>query len=326
MSERIIKIEPYKTYDDIIKLSGKVSISDINLEIGIPENRTLNLYKYEISDSVQFIPREHESLEIKINLNWRKDFQISTFNSILLDSENPAEVLALRVQIQCEKTRWCSEQKKIDLSTITNRTLLNFQIPLNEVKNFIRVVAFITREIEGPNTVLNIPTSSLSIVSTCKDLSIQIDEIKEIGGEYLPISPGNIGDLAFDMQGLENPFELPRILYSEELKEFLTRDDLSSVNASILTALFYFLDQYLKWTIFICRLDLNDKHHKSIIDLFSGYCNISKEELIAVIEKDKFCPEQTLSYLDVSNKLFKGLQLQNKYKRELKNLFKQDAK
>jgi hypothetical protein len=326
MSERIIKIEPYKTYDDIIRLSGKVILPNLTSEINIPENRNLNLFKYEFNENTIIIPREYESFDLKINLSWRQDSHIGMLDSIVLDVENPAEVLALRIQIQCEKTKWCSEQKKVELGSVTKRTALNFQIPLNEVRNFIKVVAFITREVEGKNTILEIPTSSLSIISTCKELSIQIDEIKDIGGEYLPISSGNIGDLSFDIQGLENPFELPRILYSEELKEYLTRDDLPTVNASILTALFYFLDQYLKWVIFTCRLDLSNKLHKSIIDMFSTYCNVSREDLIEVINKEKFCTEQTQAFLELSQKLFKGLQLQNKYKKELRNLFKTDAK
>jgi len=326
MSERIIKIEPYKTYDDIIRLSGKVILPDGQTEINIPEERNLNLYNYEIENGIGIKPRDYSSLNLKVNLSWRQDSHIGMFDNLVLDTENPAEVLALRMQVQCEKTRWCGEQKKVELGVITKRAVFDFHIPLNEIKDHVKIVAFITRETEAKNIFSEIPTSSLAIVSSCKPLTIQIDEVKDIAGDYLPIGPGNIGDLAFDIQGLDDAFDLPRIFYSEDLKEYLTRDDLLSVNASILTALFYFLDQFLKWLIFICRLDINDKRHKSIVEMFATNCSISKEELTSIIEKEKLCAEQTKAYLELSKKLFKNVQLQYKYKRELRNLFKIDAK
>ncbi|HEX5186253.1 MAG TPA: hypothetical protein VFV86_05125 [Nitrososphaeraceae archaeon] len=326
MSERIILIEPYKTYNDLIKLSGKVFIPDIDMDIEIPENRSLNLYNHELNDTTQIIPRNYELIICKITVSWKKDFQLSSLANLLAENENPTEVLSFRLQISCEKTRWCSEQKKIDISSINKRAQYSFEIPLAEVKNSLKVDGFITREYDAKGINPNIPESSLAILSTSKELSIQIDEIKEIGGEYLPIGPGNTGDLAFEISGLDNPFELPKIFYSEELKEFLTRDDLTSVNASMLTCLFYFIDRYLKWLIFTCRLDPNNKFHNSLVDLFSKYCVIPKEEIIELIEKDKFSELQVKGYLELSDKLFKGIQIQNKYKRELRNFYKSEKR
>ncbi len=326
MSERLIFIEPYKTYNDLIKLSAKVYFPDTDFEIVVPENRSLNLYNHELNDSTILLPRNHETLTIKVMLAWKKDFQLSSLANLLPDGENPTEILSFRLQISCEKTRWCSEQKKIDLSSITKRSVFNFEIPLIEVKNMLKVEGFITREIDAKGIQLNIPDSCLAILSTTQELSIQIDEIKEIGGEYLPIGPGNTGDQAFEISGLDNPFELPKIFYSEELKEFLTRDDLASVNSSILTSLFYFLDRFLRWLIFTCRIDTNNKYHNSLVDLFSKYCEASKEEIIYLVETDKFCEAQIKGYIELSDKLFKGLQIQNKYKRELKNIYKSELK
>lgn len=324
MSERIIHIAPYKTYDDLIKLSGKVLIPEIETEIELPPNRVLNLYSYELNESTLIIPRNYDTLILKINLAWKKDFQLSGLAGLLALGENPTEVLGFRLQVTCDKTRWCSEQKKIDISSITKRATFSFEIPITEVKGIVKVGGFIVRERETKNADYQVPDSSLSIVSTCKELTVQIDEIREIGGEYLPIGAGNTGDLAFDITGLENPFELPKIYYSEELKPFLTRDDLASVSSSILTALFYFLDQYLKWFLFTCRIDTNNKYHNSLVELFSRYCSVPKEDIIDLVEHDKYSQEQTKGYLDLSVKLFKGVQTQNKYKRELKNIYKSE--
>ncbi len=326
MSERFIYIEPYKTYNDLIKLSAKVYFPELDLEINVPENRSLNLYNYELNDSTTIIPRSQGLITIRVSLAWKKDFQLTSLANLLPEHENPIEVLSFRLQVSCERTRWCSEQKKIDLSLITKRALFSFDIPLNEVKNILKVDGYITREVDAKGVQPNISESSLAILSTSKELSIQIDEIKEIGGEYLPIGPGNTGDLAFEISGLDNPFELPKIFYAEELKEFLTRDNMASVNSSILTSLFYFIDRYLKWLIFTCRIDTNNKYHNSLVDLFSKYCATPKDEIIDLVEKDKFCESQIKGYLDLSDNLFRGMQIQNKYKRELKNIYKSELK
>ena len=55
MSERVIKIEPFKTYDDIIRLTGKVNIPEANLDIPISENRNLNICLFtESLDTTRF--------------------------------------------------------------------------------------------------------------------------------------------------------------------------------------------------------------------------------------------------------------------------------
>lgn len=326
MSERVIQVAPYKTYDDLIRLSGKVFFPDTEIEVEIPDSRSLNLYNHEINDSVLIVPRNYESIIIKVNLSWKKDFQLSSLANLLAPNENPTEVLSFRLQITCDKTRWCSEQKKIDISSINKRATFSFEVPINEVKGILKIGGFITRERDAKNVQYHIPDSTLAIISTCKELTVQIDEIRDIGGEYLPIGPGNTGDLAFDVVGLDNPFELPKIYYSEDLKPFLTRDDLASVSSSILTSLFYFLDQYLKWFVFTCRLDTNNKYHNSLVELFSRYTSSPKEDIIDLVESDKFSQDQVKGYLNLSLKLFNGTQIQNKYKRELKNIYKSESK
>jgi hypothetical protein len=326
MSESIIQIETYKTYNDLIQLSGRVSFPEPDVEIEIPNHRILNLYNYEVSDSFILVPRNYDLAIVKINISWKKDFHLTSFSNLLADNENPTEVISFRLQIVCDKTRWCSEQKKIDLSAINKRSVFNFEIPLNEVKGIIKIEGYITRENEAKGINISIPDSPLAILSTCKELSIQLDEIKDIGGEYLPILPGNTGDLAFEIAGKDNPFELPRILYSHDLKDYLTRDDLDSVSSSIITGMFFFLEQYLKWFIFICKIDSSDKYYNSLVELFSRYCSVPKEEIIEIVEKEKYSQDQTIKYLELSEKLYRGVQLQNKFKRELKNIYKSNSK
>ena len=326
MSERIIIIEPYKTYNDVIILNGKVHFPELEIDIDIPPSQSLNLYQHEYNESLLIIPRQYDSMIVKVGVGWKKDFQVSSFSNLLSDFENPTEVLALRIQVVSEKTRWCSEQKKIDLANINKRATFNFEIPLSEVKANLKVQGYVTRETEAKGLKIGTSEAPLAILSTCKELSIQIDEQRDIGGEYLPISAGNTGDLAFEITGIDNPFELPRIFYSEDLKDYLTRDDLLSVSSSILTGMLFFLDQYLKWFVFVCRVETNNKYHNSLVDLFSRYCLVPKDDIIDLVKLEKYSEEQVKLYLELSNKLYKGIQTQNKYKRELKNIYKNEAK
>ncbi|MEJ0031555.1 MAG: hypothetical protein WDO15_14795 [Bacteroidota bacterium] len=321
MSERILKIDTYKTYDDIVGLTGRLQIPDISGDLIIPDNRSINLHNYEYKGQI-ITPRKHDFLVVKVTPIWKNDSNLNSLSSLVIDGENPNEVLSLRIFVTCERTKWSSEQKKISLSYLTKRALLSFEIPLNDVKGIINVNGIITREFEGSHSQANVSFAPLAIVSTCKELSIQIDEIKEVGGQHFPIGPGNTGDLAFDINGLENGIELPKILYSEDLKEYLTRDDLPAVNASMITALFFVFDTFLKWFVFTCRFDASNKYHKGLVDFFSKYSSTAKEDVIALVEMEKHSTDQVKGYLDISLKLFRGVQSIDKYKKELKVIYR----
>jgi hypothetical protein len=326
MSENLIKIETYKVYDDLVNLKGKVIIPEIKMEVNIPLNKKLYLFNYEVNEDLVINPREYNNIILSVIPNWKSDFQVSALSQLLSTGENPTEILSFRLQVTCPKSRWCSEQKRIEISNIKKEQQYLFEIPISEVKETLKIEGYITREIDLKGRSEFLSEASLSIVSRSKDLIVLIDEIKEIGGEYLPIGPGNIGDLAFEFQGLNNPFELPRILYSQDLQEYLTNEDLASVKSGLLLSIFYFFDRYLKWLVFTCRIDINDKFHRAVVDLLSRYCLVSIDDLIALSDEEKYSEQQVRKYLDLSDRLFKEIQLQNKYKRELKNIFKSENK
>src|SRR4051812_24551446 len=107
MSERILKIDTYTTYDDVIRLNGKVQIAEQGLEITIPENRSINLHNYEFKDQV-ISPRNGETLTVKVTPSWRHDSDLNSLSKLVIAGENPGEVLSLRVFVTCEKTKWSS--------------------------------------------------------------------------------------------------------------------------------------------------------------------------------------------------------------------------
>jgi hypothetical protein len=134
--------------------------------------------------------------------------------------------------------------------------------------------------------------------------------------------------MIFDINGLENDFELPRIKCAKDFKDYFVRDDLNTVNASFMMAMFYILDSYLKWVIFNCKYDAHDKNHKGLIESFSKYCGISKANLIEIVEEKKYSENQIKQYLILSHKLLNGIQCDSpiKYAKELKIMIKDEIK
>lgn len=217
-----------------------------------------------------------------------------------------------------------SEQKHIPLNEIGTKKTYVFEIPIIEVKELLTVSAFVLRGKGNSKTLLRKANTKYSILSESEEITIQIDERKDIGGAHLPIEPDNIGDKVFEIKGLDSETDIPRIKYSEEFKEYFTRDDLQTVNTTFIMSMFYFLDAYLKWLIFVSRYDGTDKKYKSVLDLFSRYCDITKPKLIEIIQMQKYSSDQTKEFLKLSQDLFNGLQTNSnfKYKKELLKIIK----
>jgi hypothetical protein len=328
MSERNISISPYAKADNLIDLKGYVSLEGVEEKIEIPEKKHLILYNYSLANGDIIVPRKLDSLRIFLKPVFAKGHSQNDFHHLVLNGESAENTLKLRLQVWCKVTRWCSNQLTLNLSEANGRKEIYFDIPVSDVKEELVVSGFITRE-KGRN--VNEPRKAnaiYSVLSTCDEISIQIDERKEIGGNHLPIFPEDIGELLFDIHGLENDFELPVIKYSEDFKEYFVKDNLNTVNTTFMMAMFYFLDSYLKWLIFNCKYDTHDKNHKGLVETFSKYCGISKANLVDLVEERKYSENQVKQYLTLSHNLLHGIQVNSpvKYAKELKLMIKEESK
>ena len=330
MSERIISISPYAKADNMIDLKGHVSIEGIEETIEIPEKKHLILYNFSLANGEVVVPRNHDSLRIFLKPTMAKGHSPHDFSHLLLNGELVENVLRLKLHVWCKNTRWCSSQLSINIIDATGRKEIYFDIPMSEVKEEITVSGFVIRETGNKVNETRKANTIYSVLSNCEEVTIQIDERKEIGGNHLPIDYEDLSnkDMVFDIKGLENDFELPRIKCAKEFKEFFVRDDLKTVNSTFMMAMFYFLDSYLKWLIFNCKYDAHDKNHKGLVETFSKYCGISKANLVELIEEKKYSENQTKQYLSLSHKLLYGLQADSpvKYAKELKQMIKEESK
>jgi len=330
MSERIISISPYAKADNMIDLKGYVSIEGIEEKIEIPEKKHLILYNFSLANGEIVVPRNHDTLRIFLKPTITKGHSPNDFSHLFLNGESVEKVLKLKLQVWCKNTRWCSNQLSVNISDTTGRKEVYFDIPMSEVKEEITVSGFVTREKGGNANEIRKANSIYSVLSNCEDVAIQIDERKEIGGNHLPIDYEDLSnkDMVFDIKGLENDFDLPRIKCAKEFKEYFVRDDLKTVNSTFMMAMFYFLDSYLKWLIFNCKYDAHDKNHKGLVETFAKYCGISKANLVDLIEEKKYSENQTKQYLSLSHKLLYGLQADSpvKYAKELKQMIKEESK
>ncbi len=330
MSERIIPISPYAKADNMIDLKGYVSIDGIEEKIEIPDKKHLILYNFSLANGDIVVPRNHDILRIFLKPTIAKGHSPNDFSHFLLNGESVEKVLKLKLQVWCKNTRWCSNQLSANISDATGRKEVYFDIPMSEVKEEITIVGFVIRETGNKVNETRKANTIYSVLSNCEAVAIQIDERKEIGGNHLPIDYEDLShkDMVFDIKGLENDFDLPRIKCAKEFKEYFVRDDLKTVNSTFMMAMFYFLDSYLKWLIFICKYDAHDKNHKGLVETFSKYCGISKAHLVELIEEKKYSENQTKQYLTLSHNLLFGLQADSpvKYARELKQMIKEESK
>ncbi len=328
MSERNISISPYAKADNLIDLKGYVSLDGVDERIEIPEKKHLILYNYSLANGDIIVPRNFETVRIFLKPQFVKSRSLNDFHHLVLNGESAENTLKLRLQVYCKVTRWCSNQLILSLSEVSVRKEIYFDIPVSEVKEEIIVSGFITREKGSNKNETRKANAIYSVLSSCDEISIQVDERKEIGGNHLPIFPEDIGELLFDIHGLENDFELPIIKYSEDFKEYFVKDNLKTVNTTFMMAMFYFLDSYLKWLLFKCKYDAHDKNHKGLIETFSKYCGISKANLIELVEEKKFSENQIKEYLILSHKLLHGIQVDSpvKYVKELKLMIKEELK
>lgn len=330
MSERNIEISPYAKADNLIDLKGYVSLEGFEEKIEIPEKKHLILYNHPMSNGEVIVPRSYNSFRIFLKPAINKGRSQNDFNHLLLGGELTEKTLKLRLQVWCKNTRWCSNQLHLNLNEANGRKEIYFDIPISEVKDEVIISGFVTRETGNKKSETRKANAIYSVLSACEEISIQIDERKEIGGNHLPIDFEDLvnKDMVFDIKGLENDFELPRIKCAKDFKEYFVRDDLKTVNTTFMMAMFYLLDSYLKWLIFRCKYDAHDKNHKGLVDSFSKYCGISKANLTEIVEDKKYSENQIKQYVTLSFKLLQGIQIDSpiKYAKELKFMIKEEIK
>jgi len=330
MSERNISISPYVKADNLIDLNGYVSIEGVEEKIQIPDKKHLILYNNLMLNGDILVPRKFDSFRIFLKPVFANGHSLNDFYHMLLEGEHAENTLKLRIQVWCKNTRWCSNQLSLNLREVNGRKEVYFDIPILDVKEEVIVSGFVTREKGSNNNKERKASAIYSVLSTCDEVSIQIDERKDIGSNHLPIDYEDLSDkdIVFELKGLENDFEMPRIKCAKEFKEFFVRDDLKTVNTTFMMAMFYFLDSYLKWVIFKCKYDIHDKNHKGLVEIFSKYCGISKAKFVELIEEKKYSENQIKQYLVLSHNLLRGIQVDSpvKYGKELKLMIKAEDK
>lgn len=331
MSERTILINTYDKLDNVLAINASIILKDLNQEIPVPGSQMLNLYKYFLPDGSRLNLRasENQEIELKFKILYKDGYKMNDLTFLVDEHENLFETLAVRVQATCRKSKWCSTQQKLLLSAIGSGEYFALRIPLSEIKESITIKYFITREKGIKNVIGKKAQSQYSILSTGEEIKIFVDEPKDIGGNHFPIHPkSGMGSLLFTIEGLDRHITLPEIFYNDELKDDFNQDDSLIVNATFLAFSFYILDTYLKWLIFHSSFDDDDKDFKSLLELYSNYCLVSKNKIAEIINLSKYSEEQTKCYMELSQKLFMGIQ-DNKIinlKKEIKGLLKEESK
>ncbi|MEO7924717.1 MAG: hypothetical protein ABIR30_13630 [Chitinophagaceae bacterium] len=330
MSERNISIDTYDKMDNLFGLECGAFIPSVNATIKMPGNQVLNLFNHFFEDGTRLRLREdNTTLYLRFCIFFNEGYSFKDLNFLVNEQENPFDVLCIRIQASCKKSKWCSAQKRISLSEISKTKEVEIEIPLSDTRDSISLSYYLTREIEAKRKTPKKASMPYSILSTGEDFKVLLDEVKDVGGNHFPIFPKTgMGDSLFRIEGLENSVIIPRIYYNDDFEEYFKRDDLLSVNSAFLTFSFYILDTYLRWLIFISSYDETDKEYRSFLDLYSGYCKESKNRISEIANMPKFSQEQTIEYFILSQKLFVGIQESKaiNFKKELKGFIKEEFK
>ncbi|HKR06622.1 MAG TPA: hypothetical protein VJY62_18455 [Bacteroidia bacterium] len=305
MEERNIEIEPYKVKNNLIKLTGEVRLDSVD-GVFLIEDDKLNLYGKELSNGEILIPRtKSKVMNLKITPKWEAGNYLKDVKELLHDDENISDAVLLRLRIKCDKTCWSGEQHKIKLSEI-GKKVIEAKIPLSELSEEIEIESFITREVKYSKEVPLKATERLSILSQNEAFKIQIDNMKTIGGNFLPIEPKKLKDLLFQFSEA-NKHDIPIIYYSDELEEFFKRNNLMTVNNTFIFIMPAFLEHYLKWVIFTSQSNPIDKEYDSLVEKLSTLCKCEKSEMYEVIS-DNDTEKKLQKFLEWSKKLFEEIQ------------------
>lgn len=187
MSERTIPIEPYVKADNLIVLKSELKISDVEELIPIPDNNYIKLFDYTLSDGSILVPREHDHLEIAITPVYKDGISIDDFRDLLIKGESPLDVLDLVIQVTCNSTRWGSNQIRVSLNDVNGKHRVKLKIPVSEIHGLTDVKGWIIRKLDNKEIETRKANLAYSVLSDCEPIQIQVDEIRDIGGNHLPL-------------------------------------------------------------------------------------------------------------------------------------------
>lgn len=264
----------------------------------------------EEEESKRPIREVTESITVELLPDWvnKKGFD-DTVDNLLNKGEKADEILALEIQLVCPRINYVVESKRISLKAITEGKPIMFRsIDLNDVVGKVVVQSELIRTKNSNPISPHIAFSNLTVLSRNRSIAFYVDEVEDVGGNALPITPGETLDKMFAMKNM-NPLgvEPPTLVYHKEFKDFFNNgDDYETVKCIMLLIGLPYCEQLLKWIVF-GKPDYGKEEHQVIINLIGELC-FYREKDMEEITNEADDDKKVQSYLKLSNLLFENVQ------------------
>ncbi len=251
-----------------------------------------------------------DTISIELYPDWtnKSGFE-SKLPKLLNTGENPNEVLVLAIRLVCPKLNFVIESKRLLLNEILEKSPIKFSpFNLNDVVGKIEVQSELVRAKSSNPTSDTIAFSNLTILSRNRTISFYVDEVDDIGGAALPITPGDTKDKMFVMKNLKKlGTDPPTLIYHNQFKDFFNNGDkYLTVQAIMILVGQPYCEQLLKWLVF-GKPDYEKKEHKIIIKFIGELCDKREKEL-EEITKEADEGKKSLEYLKLSSLIFENIQ------------------
>ncbi len=261
-------------------------------------------------DTKESIRTLTEEITIELIPDWvNKDGFESKLQKILNKGESPDETIALTIRLVCPKINYVIESKRVSITDIYYNKPIKFKpFQLIDVTGKVEVHSELVRIKSSNPTNPTIAFSNLTILSKNRIITFYIDEVDDIGGNALPITPGDIRDKMFLMKNSKKlSVDPPRLIYNKQFEAFFNNgDDYKTVQVIMVLIGLPYCEQLLKWIIY-GNPDYEKKEHLVIIKFIGELCD-KKESELELITKEVNEGKKTEEYLHLSNSLFENIQ------------------
>ncbi|MBA3648838.1 MAG: hypothetical protein H0W62_09875 [Chitinophagales bacterium] len=331
MSINTIPIPSYRRKNNLVRHSIKIVFDGTDIEQSFGPAYDIDLYNLEVGAKI-IIPRiETKLLKIILSFDWEQGRNLSDVKDLLAKIENPMEEAHLRIQLYSPFSKFCLDQKVINLQDISIKNETEFLVDLSKVFGSLIIEYCIARDSAVKGDYFDIAEKPLSILSASKEIEIIIDDIEteRTQKNFLPISPDDTGQFLFKISGLDNTgSELPEIHYHQDFDNHFKQDDLLCVDTAFMFSFLSFADNYLKWLLFKSIYDDQNKRYTALIDFISELVEVRSIELREIIINKPEAEDLIEIYLNYSKKLFENFQIKKKfkYKKHLKSLIEKEKR
>lgn len=281
-----------------------------------PNVRGFNSFSIDIheigveDDNKRLIREVTKAITIVLIPDWvNKTGFDDTVANLLNKGEKSDEILAMVIRLVCPRINYVVESKRVSLKAITERKPIRFSdIDLNDILGKVEVHSELIRTKNSNLTKQQIAFSNLTVLSRNRSVAFYIDEVEDVGGNALPITPGETGDKMFVMKNL-NPLGVvpPTLVYQKKFKNFFNNgDDYETVKCIMLLIGLPYCEQLLKWIVF-GKPDYGREEHLVIINLIGELCE-SRDKELEEITNEADDNKKTQAYIKLSNLLFENVQ------------------